>query len=158
MSDDVIKNVRNFRQNAKELILEKGKCELCGNKGDWNNPLRGHHRIRPTEGGSNDKSNIIVLCESCYRRKILGKKYYSQNSYIYEVVKLTGGMTKVCNKCKKNIRSASTYRKHKIYAIKETNKQNTVLNYYHIKCVDNLSAKGINLKGYDLQDTFWADH
>lgn len=150
VSDDVIKSVRDFRQNARELILEKGKCELCGNKGSWNNPLRGHHRIRPTEGGTNEKSNIVVLCEKCYREKIIGKKWHHKNSYVYELIILKNCNTYKCDRCGKWIGYVA-WKDQRVIAIKETDKQNTFVKRYHPRCVSKLKEKGINLAKYKVK-------
>ena len=39
-------------------------CAVCGSKKN----LVLHHRIPKIEGGNNDKTNIVVLCEGCHKK------------------------------------------------------------------------------------------
>lgn len=49
----------------KDLINEKGSCEICGY--DFKSILQIHH-IKPVSlGGTNKKSNLIILCPNCHK-------------------------------------------------------------------------------------------
>lgn len=52
---------------SNKIKLERGnKCELCG-YAECNCDV---HHIRPkSKGGTNDKSNLIVVCPNCHRKE-----------------------------------------------------------------------------------------
>lgn len=56
----------------EKLFTERGKsCECCG----YNNNdriLEIHHKIRKCDGGSNDLSNLQILCPNCHAEIHLG--------------------------------------------------------------------------------------
>ena len=55
----------NIRLRRDELILERGcKCEKCGF--DNKEALELHHKIRKSDGGSDEKDNLIILCANCH--------------------------------------------------------------------------------------------
>ena len=68
LDDGIIAN----RTNWKELSLQmKGEynytCQLCNKQFEGGKQLLNVHHIIPRrEGGSSDKSNLIVLCTSCH--------------------------------------------------------------------------------------------
>ena len=69
LSDKEIKGIRDWRGRVKQLIKFRAnnRCELCG-KEEF---LGGHHIVQPSNGGSNDDSNIVICCYSCYQEHIL---------------------------------------------------------------------------------------
>jgi 5-methylcytosine-specific restriction protein A len=48
----------------KKLIKERGKkCQQCGRMPA---AIDAHHLVKIRHGGSNDGSNILLLCEGCH--------------------------------------------------------------------------------------------
>ena len=69
--------VRSSRRNPRagadaarrRLIAERGeRCEECGNEGR----VDAHHVVPLKHGGSNDESNLRLLCKACYKAAHLG--------------------------------------------------------------------------------------
>lgn len=58
-------DVTSFIAISRRLINKRGnKCELCG----WNKARCDiHHRIARKDRGSDDESNLIILCPNCHR-------------------------------------------------------------------------------------------
>lgn len=60
------KSIFDFSKRTVSKIFSRGKvkCVLCG----WNNATCDvHHIISKKDGGSNDNSNLIILCPNCHR-------------------------------------------------------------------------------------------
>ena len=55
-------NKRVQSPEAKQLLQEHHRCELCGSKRN----LEVHHKIPVVCGGSDDLNNLIVVCEICH--------------------------------------------------------------------------------------------
>lgn len=55
---------RNYR---KKINIEKKECENCGET----NKLHAHHIIHRAKGGSDERPNIMVLCNTCHREQHL---------------------------------------------------------------------------------------
>ncbi|SDR06207.1 HNH endonuclease [Natronobacterium texcoconense] len=56
---------------TRRVVLERDnhECQLCGNLGEragGETTLHLHHRRSPLEGGSNEPSNILTLCDECH--------------------------------------------------------------------------------------------
>ena len=50
----------------RELIEQYGeRCMKCGSKGDFRG-LAIHHKVKLSEGGKTEKSNLILLCGKCH--------------------------------------------------------------------------------------------
>jgi hypothetical protein len=47
---------------------EEVKCEECQNRGNKKNSLEYHHIIYRSNGGSDDRSNLQILCKRCHRK------------------------------------------------------------------------------------------
>jgi len=63
---------------APELRVEikkkyKGKCAICGSKQE----LQIHHKIHVKNGGTNEISNLILLCELCHSEQHRGEPIYN---------------------------------------------------------------------------------
>lgn len=54
-----------WQQTVAAAIRAQPYCSLCGWPGDSRNPLTGDHIGPKSLGGSNDPSNVRVLCRSC---------------------------------------------------------------------------------------------
>lgn len=63
---------RRLTKTARELLIsERGReCEMCARAAsdDTDVSLEVHHRRPLSEGGDNDPTNLIVLCQRCHRR------------------------------------------------------------------------------------------
>jgi hypothetical protein len=46
---------------------EEVRCEDCGNQGSEKNPLEYHHIVYRSNGGSDDRSNLKILCKKCHK-------------------------------------------------------------------------------------------
>ncbi len=55
-----------------------GKCEECGNENY--NILQVHHIIERCNGGTDDESNLQLLCPNCHYTKHLGYSKYTEDS------------------------------------------------------------------------------
>ena len=42
-----------------------GVCESCGRVPDWRG-LSGHHKVKRSQGGTDDEGNIEILCGRCH--------------------------------------------------------------------------------------------
>lgn len=49
--------------DSLEEFLESGLCFACG----WSRPLERAHILAKSEGGSDDVSNLHMLCRSCHK-------------------------------------------------------------------------------------------
>lgn len=63
---------RRLTKTARELLIGErgGECEMCARapSDDTDVSLEVHHRRPLSEGGDNDPTNLIVLCQRCHRR------------------------------------------------------------------------------------------
>ena len=55
------------RQLAQIKPPIDGRCQECGNV-DWRS-LAKHHRIRRSQGGSDDVGNLVWLCGKCHSKE-----------------------------------------------------------------------------------------
>lgn len=60
---------RNPWRAALRERLDRGVCERCGFVAEHMGQLDGDHIVRQTDGGSDDPSNLCVLCANCHRLK-----------------------------------------------------------------------------------------
>lgn len=62
---DYITSVKSFTAIARRLLKERGNlCQTC----KWDKANCDVHHILPrSRGGTNDKSNLIILCPNCHR-------------------------------------------------------------------------------------------
>jgi 5-methylcytosine-specific restriction endonuclease McrA len=44
------------------IARSRGICELCG----WGVAIHRHHRMRRSQGGTNDLENLLHLCRACH--------------------------------------------------------------------------------------------
>ena len=47
---------------------EEVKCEECGSQGSKKNRLEYHHIVYRSNGGSDSRSNLQILCKRCHRK------------------------------------------------------------------------------------------
>lgn len=76
-------NSNNKYTKSKRLRFElaskrSGKCEECGNENY--NILQVHHIIEQCNGGTDDESNLQLLCPNCHYTKHLGVSLFLENS------------------------------------------------------------------------------
>ena len=74
-------NSNNKSTKSKRLRFEiaskrSGKCEECGNENY--NILQIHHIIERCNGGSDEESNLQLLCPNCHYTKHLGYSKYEE--------------------------------------------------------------------------------
>ena len=68
--------------NKARILKEKlskirgGICEKCGN--DNYNILQIHHILERCNGGTNDESNLLILCPNCHMTEHLGYSKYGE--------------------------------------------------------------------------------
>jgi 5-methylcytosine-specific restriction endonuclease McrA len=72
------KNNANKSKILKENLskIRGGICEECGNENY--NILQVHHIIERCNGGTNDESNLELLCPNCHYTKHLGYSKYGE--------------------------------------------------------------------------------
>ena len=47
---------------------EEVRCEECESRGSKKNPLEYHHIVYRSNGGSDARSNLQILCKRCHRK------------------------------------------------------------------------------------------
>jgi len=60
-------NDPEYRKNRKYLIDTYGYCFRCKSRGGVSNKLEIDHIVPVHRGGSNDISNLRILCQKCHR-------------------------------------------------------------------------------------------
>jgi len=60
-----VKKIRPATEYKQKLIKEVGKCEQCG----LNVNLTVHHKKQLSQGGTNERNNLEVLCLRCHKQK-----------------------------------------------------------------------------------------
>jgi len=70
LKDDRIKESyaaqnRLIMPNIYHAMKAKRQCAKCEKKGN----IQIHHIIPVSKGGSNERSNLIALCEACHRNR-----------------------------------------------------------------------------------------
>lgn len=64
MSDYTDPNKAGIAYWVRRMNIEIGKCEICSwDKGTCDV----HHRIPKKDGGTNERSNLILICPNCHR-------------------------------------------------------------------------------------------
>lgn len=76
-------NSRNKSNKSNRLknqlaFIRKGICERCGNNNY--NILQVHHIIQRKDGGSDDLSNLELLCPNCHYTEHLGHSIWTSDS------------------------------------------------------------------------------
>lgn len=55
-----------YLQRDKALIRDGYKCQDCGVKDSWYNPITVHHIVKKSDNGSDDMQNLASLCWKCH--------------------------------------------------------------------------------------------
>lgn len=86
LSDEDLREVRKWRAIANELrrFRAKSRCELCQRSKERGVrlKLKGHHIIRPLEGGLNTRENCLITCDYCYENKLLKWSNEKMSKYL----------------------------------------------------------------------------
>jgi len=65
MTTDSASKRRNAARRKQSLLTQRGaKCEACGFSCEY--ALEAHHVVRVSEGGTDDDSNLVILCANCH--------------------------------------------------------------------------------------------
>ena len=68
------KLVKSRLRLSMESRLQKKTCERCGFTAEHVGQLDVDHKVRRTEGGTDDTINLWVLCANCHRLKTILEK------------------------------------------------------------------------------------
>lgn len=78
LTDKELDEIREWRYkvNSLKIYRSRGYCEICRLPfGIFSSELRGHHIFRPSlindDSKKQDDSNIVICCNSCYKKQIL---------------------------------------------------------------------------------------
>jgi 5-methylcytosine-specific restriction enzyme A len=68
----------DWRKLRAQIIAAHPYCSACGHPGSKDNPLSVDHILQRQHGGSDDRSNLRVLCSSCNKRRPRGARVASK--------------------------------------------------------------------------------
>ena len=59
---------RTWKQIRAAFLSAHPLCEICNHDGRLTPATVAHHKIKITDGGTNDWNNMMVLCQECHSR------------------------------------------------------------------------------------------
>jgi len=59
---------RNWKKIRAAFISANPLCEVCKDSGRFAPAAVVHHKKKLSDGGTNDKDNLMSMCESCHSR------------------------------------------------------------------------------------------